>query len=329
MKKLKVIIPVAGSGTRLRPHTLTHPKVLLKVSGKPILGFIMDKVKTLPAEEVIFVVGNFSDQIKTYVRKHFNKVKSRFVYQEKQLGLGHAIYKAKNFIKQGDYVLILLGDTILDANLKLIVKSKRSLIGVKEVGNPSNFGIAIVANGRVKRLIEKPTRPISNLAIVGLYFIKESTILMDILENNIESGLKTKNEFQLTDGLQKLIQNGYNIEAFNIKKWFDCGNPENLLLTNQYLLKKTNIKRQIAGSVIINPVYIGKNTKIKNSIVGPYVSIGDKCNIINSIIKNSIINEHTSIEKSTLTDSIIGSNVIIKSGHKKLNIGDFSYIVNE
>ncbi|MBA7599494.1 Bifunctional protein GlmU [subsurface metagenome] len=326
MKGLKVILPVAGSGTRLRPHTHTRPKVLLGVAGKPILGHIMEEIIKLPVSEVIFIVGHLGKQIESYITSNF-RVKTRFIFQKEQKGLGHAIYLTKEFIESDDDLIIILGDTIFEVNLNDIIKSKMSIIGVKEVENPSRFGVVQLKDGKVKGFVEKPEKFISNLAIVGIYFIKQPKELLNGLEEIIKNGLQTRGEFQLTDGLQSLVEKGHEIGIFPVEGWFDCGKPETLLATNQHLLEKYHKEVTIKGSFIIPPVLIGKDVKIKRSIIGPYVSIEAGCRIDDSIIKNSIIYSNSSVSMSILFDSIIGEFVTVKGSLQSLNAGDFPQIV--
>ncbi len=325
MKGLKVILPVAGSGTRLRPLTLTIPKVLLRVAGKPILAHIIEKIIDLPLNEVIFIVGHLGEQIEEYVKDNF-RFRTRFIYQKEQLGLGHAIYLTKDFVEPDDDLLILLGDTIFETSLSEVVKSEKSLIAVKEMENPSRFGVVQLDGAKVVGFVEKPEKFVSNLAIVGIYFIKGSDIFLQGLEENIKNDIKTKGEFQLTDGLQSLVGKGAEIGIFPVEGWCDCGKPETLLATNQYLLEKYHIKKKIGGSLIIPPVLIEKDTIIKSSIVGPYVSVAEGCKIIDSIVKNSILNTNASIRTSILVDSIIGESAIVKDGLKSQKGGNFCQI---
>jgi glucose-1-phosphate thymidylyltransferase len=303
MGTVKAILPVAGIGTRLRPHTISKPKVLLEVAGKPILGYIMEEISHLPIEEVIFIIGNMGDQIKKYISENFN-IKTRFVLQKEQQGLGHAIYLAYDQIKPEDDILIVLGDTIFDTDLKEVIQSTRSRIGVKEVENPKRFGVVTLENDRITGFVEKPDTPVSNLAIVGIYFIKNSKELFSALEEIIKNKKRTKGEFQLTDALQRLVETGHDFGVFPVQGWFDCGKQETLLSTNQYLLNKYSREISIEGSIIIPPVHIGLETTVSSSIIGPYVSVGDHCTIKRSILRNSIIYSNTAISSSILTDTL-------------------------
>jgi glucose-1-phosphate thymidylyltransferase len=328
MKKLKLVLPVAGVGRRLRPHTLNTPKVLLKVAGKPILGHILDGITNTGVDEIIFIVGYRGEQIESYVKDNFS-LKTRFIKQEEQLGLGHAIYLTGEYVEPSDDLLVLLGDTIFDTDMEKIIKSEKSLIGVKEVENPSRFGVVKLKDGRITGFVEKPDSFVSNLAIVGIYFFKEPPVLFKALQEIIEEGMKTKGEYQLTDALQKVVATNRDIGVYPVEGWFDCGEPETLLSTNRYLLEKHQGKTESEESKVLNPVYIGKNSVLERSIVGPYSSIGDGCKIVDSIVENSIIDNNSAIERCLLKDSIIGKNSFIKCKFHSLNVGDFTTIVDD
>lgn len=323
---MKVIIPVAGQGIRLKPHTYTLPKVLINVAGKPILGHILDEIKKIGLKDIVFVVGDMADKIKNYVEKNY-KFKTTYVFQEKREGLGHAIYLASNYFNK-EPVLIILGDTIFKANLKNILKQKCSAIGVKKVNNPKRFGVVKTDNGNAVELIEKSDNPPSNLAIVGIYYLCNPDLLKLSLEKIISNNKKTKGEYQLTDALQEMIKMGEKIKVFEVDGWYDCGKPETLLSTNQILLKSIQKRRvyNLKSSIVVEPVFISKKVKIENSIIGPYVSVAEGCNIKNSIIKNSIISENASIENVLLDYSIIGNSAQVAGRFDRINLGDSSVI---
>ncbi len=237
MKTIKAILPVAGTGTRLRPHTLTRPKVLLPIAGKPMLQHIVDELIPYDIDEYIYIIGHHGKQISEFVTRTY-PVTSRFVEQKERLGLGHAISLAKDHIKPGDDLLIILGDTIFELDLSKVIQSNRSLIGIKEVKNPERFGIVQLENETVKRFIEKPTRFVGNLAIVGIYYINNAALLMDALGHIIERGVKTKGEYQLTDALQYMVKEGHDFGVIPIEGWFDCGKPETLLATNRHFSRE-------------------------------------------------------------------------------------------
>lgn len=319
---MRAIIPVAGVGSRLRPHTFTVPKVLLNVAGKPIIGHIMDKIIAEGFDSATIVVGYLGDLIKEYILKNYT-IKVDFVEQEERLGLGHAIYLSRHTISK-DPILIILGDTIFDVDLKTMLKNQHSTLGVKEVSDPRRFGVAEVKDGFIHHLVEKPENPTSNLAIVGLYYIKHPDILIECLKENIKRDLRTKNEYQLTDGLQAMIERGEKLTTFAIDGWYDCGKPETLLETNRHLLHQTATNGTYESVVVIPPVFISKNAEVKNSVVGPFATIADGAQISDSIIRNSIVSENAKVDNALLDDSIIGTNAYIKGGFKRINIGDSS-----
>ena len=217
---MRAIIPVAGIGTRLRPHTHTVPKVLLNVAGKPILGHILEKIIREGVTEATIVVGHMSEQIRDYVSTAFPEFRVDYVEQEEQLGLGHAIYVARETMGK-EPVLIILGDTIFDVDLRPVMRGTVSAIGVKTVDDPRRFGVAETRNGRILRLIEKPERPTSNLALVGLYWIVNTPLLLTTLESMVKNDVRTKGEYQLTDALQLMIENGHRFSTSLIDGWFD------------------------------------------------------------------------------------------------------------
>lgn len=319
---MRAIIPVAGVGSRLRPHTYTVPKVLLNVAGKPIIGHIMDKIIAAGFDSATIVVGYLGDLIKEYITEHY-KIKVDFVEQEERLGLGHAIYLSRHTVSK-DPILIILGDTVFDVDLGGMIKSEHSTIGVKEVSDPRRFGVAETKDGFITKLIEKPENPTSNLAIVGLYYIKHPDVLIDCLKEMIKRDVRTKNEYQLTDGLQLMIERGEKLTTFGIDGWYDCGKPETLLSTNQHLLHSTATNGKHEGVVIVPPVFISPKATVKNSVVGPFATIAEGAIVEDSIVKNSIISEHASVQTALLEDSIIGSNAVVKGGFKRINIGDSS-----
>ncbi len=321
---MKVVIPVAGVGARLKPHTHTNPKSLLEIAGQPILKHILDPIKKLNPSEVIFVIGYKGEQIRKYVEQNY-KFKSTFIEQDKLLGLGYAIGLAMSKVGKSD-LLIILGDTIVESNLKKFTGVGDYALGVMTVDNPKRFGIAAVNNGYVSKLQEKPENPESNLALIGLYYFKESKTLGDELKKLVKSGHRTKGEIQLTDALQAMIKRGTKFTPFEVTGWFDCGTKETTLLTNQHFLKKVPETKSIDGCHLIPPVYISQSATVEQSSLGPNVSIGDSASISNSSIVNSIIGDNSQIEKAALKDSFIGCDVIVKGFNGALNIGDHSEI---
>lgn len=322
---MRAVIPVAGFGKRLKPHTYSWPKVLLNVGGKPILGHILDKLLEERIKKATFIIGHLGEKIKEYVQNEYPSIKADFVEQKEMLGLGHAIYTAIPTFDEEE-IFIILGDTVFDVELKEVFKRKKTALGTKTVEDPSRFGVAVCENGQIKKLVEKPTTPISNLALVGLYYISDSKMLAECLEELISKDIRTNNELQLTDALQIMIDKGKNVTTFPVEGWYDCGKPETLLSTNKFLLLKNNFKSNRDGVIVHPPVFIAENAKVKDSVIGPFTTIADGCEISNSIIVNSIISSGSFVEKTMLENSIIGSDAVVKGNYKKLNAGDSSEI---
>jgi glucose-1-phosphate thymidylyltransferase len=319
---MRAIIPVAGVGSRLRPQTYSIPKVLLNVAGKPIIGHILDKIIEAGFDEATIVVGYLGEMVKEYALKNY-KIKFDFVEQEELLGLGHAIYLSRHTFSS-DPILIILGDTIFDVNLTSMIENQQTQIGVKYVDDPRRFGVAETTDGYISHLVEKPEEPKSNLAVVGLYYIKQPDLLVECLKDMIKNNTRTKNEFQLTDALQMMIERGEKMKTFLVEGWFDCGKPETLLSTNQHLLGYQPIPSPRKGVVIQPPAFISEKAMVSNAIIGPNATIADNAVIENSIIRNSIISEGATVVNSLLEESLIGANAVVRGQYKRINIGDSS-----
>ncbi len=323
---MKLILPIAGEGTRLRPHTHTIPKALIQVGSKPIIAHILDEIHSAIAiEEIIFIVGRLGEKVKNYIKEHYN-IKATYIEQTERLGLGHAVFLAKDRFNRWDPTLIVYGDTIFNANLKEAIREVDGCIGVKEVEHPRRFGVAEVEKGVIKRLVEKPQNPASNLALVGVNYIKNTKLLFTSLEWMIKEGKKTKGEFQLTDAFQLMIEEGARLETFMVDEWYDCGKPETLLLTNRHVLEKNSYYEEGKETIILPPVYIHPTARVRKSVIGPYVSISKNASIVSSIIKDSIIGRNAYIEGLVLTSSIIGEHAVCKGTFKHLNVGDSSSV---
>lgn len=319
---MRAIIPVAGVGSRLRPHTYTVPKVLLNVAGKPIIGHIMDKLVTSGFDEITIIVGYLGEKIKDYILTNYS-VRVDFVEQEERLGLAHAIYLARHTISR-DPVLIILGDTVFDVDLSAMLKGDATMIGVKEVEDPRRFGVAETHNGVITRLVEKPEHPTSKSAIVGIYYIKNPQVLLECLKELIKRDIRTKGEYQLTDALQMMIERGETMKPFPIDGWYDCGKPETLLSTNRHLLERMPVPQTTNGVVIQPPVFISPRATVRNAVLGPYTTIADGAVVENAIIRNSIVSEGATVHDALLEESIVGSNAVVRGAYKRINIGDSS-----
>lgn len=323
---MRAIIPVAGFGTRLKPHTHSVPKVLLNVGGKPIIGHIIEKLLETNIYKATFVIGHLGEKIEAYIKNEYPMLQADFVIQQEMLGLGHAIYSAIPTFDENE-IFIILGDTIFDVDLMNVFDKRISSLGVKEVEDPRRFGVAFIENNRIKKLVEKPQSAISKLALVGLYYISDSNALKDSLCKLVDNNIRTKGEFQLTDALQLMIDDGIEFTTFPVDGWYDCGKPETLLATNEFLLKRNGTNRTAEGVVINHPVFIARDAVVKNCIIGPFATIGERCIIQDCLIKNSIVSSDCNLSKIMLENSIIGSNAVIKGSYKRLNAGDSSEIV--
>jgi glucose-1-phosphate thymidylyltransferase len=322
---MKVIIPVAGIGTRLRPLTHTSPKVLLHVAGKPILAHVLDGLKGLRIDEVIFVIGFMGEKIIDYVKKNY-KFKSTFIKQRELKGVGYAVNAAVKRVKKGEPVLIILGDTVFEMNLKPVIRKNYDSLGIKEVEDPRRFGVVKLKNGFATELIEKPDKLISKKAIVGVYYIKSSQLLKESLQEILDKDIRTRGEYQLTDALQLMINKGAKFSTFDIEGWYDCGKPETLLETNRHLLARIKKTIQIKGSVVIPPVFIPRSCVVEHSIIGPNVSVGEDAVIRHSVVKNSILGEESEVSFCLLDSSLVGNYSQVLGKFQKLNVGDSSEI---
>ncbi len=322
---MKVIIPAAGIGKRLRPHTYSAPKALLHVAGKPMLGHILDIVRGLKPSEVILVVGFLGEQIVRYVSRNY-KFKCKFIRQEELKGLGYALSMAVPEMDDREPVLIILGDTIFEADLLPVIGGKYDALGVKRVEDPRRFGIVEMKGSFVKKLVEKPERPSSNLAVVGVYFIRNTGLFKQSLNRIVAQRIITKNEYQLTDALQWMIDQKARFRTFNVTGWYDCGKPETLLQTNRELLAKANRSSKVKGSLVIPPVFVSRTAQVENCVLGPYVSVADSAVIKNSVVQDSIVSSGARVESSVLESSLIGNNAWVRGAVGRINLGDFSEI---
>jgi glucose-1-phosphate thymidylyltransferase len=322
---MRAIIPVAGVGSRLRPHTYTLPKVLLNVAGKPILAHILDKIIGEGVTEATIVVGHMSEKIRDYVSMAYPHFHVDYVEQEERMGLGHAIYLSKHTITM-EPILIILGDTIFDVDLAPVLRSAQSSLGVKAVEDPRRFGVAETHNGYITRLVEKPEHPVSNLAVVGLYYINNAALLVTCLTELVDKNVRTKNEYQLTDALQMMIERGERMKTFPVEGWYDCGKPETLLSTNRSLLEKKSTSRKIDTVVVNEPVFIAASASLSNCVIGPYTTVGENAKITESVVRNSIISEDAQVHKAMLDNSIVGNGSIVKGNYKRINVGGSSEI---
>lgn len=323
---MKVIIPVAGTGTKLRPHTYTQPKALIPLAGKTVLSIIIDQLVEAGMRDFVLVVGYLGDKIMDYATANYPDLNITIIHQNDRKGLGHAIYLCKEEVKEEE-LLIVLGDTICEYNVAELLEMKGSVLGVKKVDDPRNFGVAETdEEGKVTRLIEKPQIPKTNNALVGIYKIDDAPAMFRCLESIILNEDLGQEELSLTPALDCMVDAGTIFSTYKVSNWFDCGRKETLLESNATLLKKwgSNVsgEEHFENTIIIPPVSIAPGCEIKNSIIGPNVSIGENAIIQYSIVKDSIVGSFSKLYDVVLHDSLIGCDTEIKGETRTLNIGD-------
>ena len=304
---MKIVLPVAGNGIRLRPYTENLPKCLLPVAGKTIIDWIVDDALFLKPSETIFITGYKAPVVDEFLKQKPEWGAVRTVVQSNPQGLGEAVCLALPYVNDDEPLLIILGDTLFEADLSILSKASENILYTFKVEDPKRFGVAVTdANGHIERLVEKPQDFVSDEAIVGIYYIKDVKALKDALNYLMQNDIRTKGEFQLTDALERMIQGGCKFRTAPVQKWLDCGLVETLLSTNAHILKRNAEEvPPFDGSEIIGPCHIGKNVVIKNSKVGPNVSVGDNCVIENAEVCNAILWDGVKVASQKVADTVI------------------------
>jgi glucose-1-phosphate thymidylyltransferase len=330
---MKIILPVAGKGTRLRPHTQTKAKSLVHVAGKTVLEHIVSRLLVLDSVELIFITDENGHQVEAFMKEKFPQLSCRYIVQKERLGPAHAVFLAAPVIEDGDDVLVVFNDTIFvtDLNcLPTLAGDCDGLIYSKEVEDYQRFGVNVVEDGLIVDMVEKPDTPISKLAQVGLYYLKDGKRFMDFLDETIVAGDTVKGEYYLPAVFMRMIRAGARFRAPELEAWLDCGKPETLLETNRYLLRSRHHQHgEVYNSVLIEPVHLAKGVVVRNSIVGPDVSVAPGCVIEECIIKDSIVNANSRAKDIILHHSILGDSVTLVGSPRKMNIGDHSLIEME
>ncbi|MBO5533476.1 MAG: sugar phosphate nucleotidyltransferase [Fibrobacter sp.] len=305
---MKIVLPVAGNGLRLRPYTENVPKCLLPVAGKTILDWIVEDSLGLKPSETIFITGYKADVVDQFLTKRTAWGKTRTVIQSNPQGLGEAVSLALPYVDDDEPVLIILGDTLFEADLSILNGMDQNVLYTYKVEDPRRFGVAVTdSTGRIERLVEKPQEFVSDEAIVGIYYIKDTKVLKESLKYLMDNNIRTKNEFQLTDALEMMIEKGCRFRTAPVSKWLDCGLAETLLETNAHVLNRydNSASVNLPGVKVIAPCHIGKDVKIVNSTIGPNVSVGDGCVIENSTVKNAVLWDGVKVEGRTLDNVIV------------------------
>ena len=326
---LKVVIPMAGLGTRLRPHTWSKPKQLISVAGKAVLGHVLDTLSTLPHPdqiETVNIVGYLGDQIEAYMKQHYPNLPAHYVVQENPRGQSHAIYLAREYLHGP--MLMIFGDTLVETDLSFLAHEAAGAVAwVKEVPDPRRFGVVEVgSDGWARRLVEKPEEITNNLAVVGFYYFKDSEALIEAIEEQMRRDIQFKGEFFLVDAINIMIERGLKMRIEKVDVWLDAGTSEALLATNHYLLNNGHANCQDVqehqDAVIIPPVFIHPTAKIIHSVIGPHASIGADCLVESSIIRNSIIEDGAQVKGAILENSLIGRKAQIQRRPGEVNAGD-------
>lgn len=327
---MKVVLPVAGKGTRLRPHTHTKAKSLVHVAGKTVLEHIIERLQAIEVEEYIFIVDENGQQVANFMQRKFPGIKCHYLVQNERLGPAHAVGLAASVVKDGDELLVVFNDTIFVTDLTRIPQlcaDADGLIYSKEVEDYQRFGVNVVSDGYIVDMVEKPDTPVSRLAQVGLYYLKDGAGFLRFVEQTIDAGEMVKGEYYLPSVFMRMIEGGIKLKAPEIDAWLDCGKPETLLETNRYLLRgRHHIHGETIDSVFIEPVHIEQGVRIKNSIIGPNVSIAAGSVIENSVIRDTIINAENKVSNLILDHSLLGESVTLIGAPRRMNIGDHSLI---
>jgi glucose-1-phosphate thymidylyltransferase len=322
---MQVIIPLAGKGTRLRPHTHLVPKPLLKVAGRPVMDWVMDRLQGLDITELIFITGHLKEQVEAFARGRYG-IPSRFIEQKVQDGTAGAINLARPYVNGP--VLIIFVDTVFEADLTLINRTDADgIIWAKEVEDYQRFGVVVTdAQGYMTRIVEKPSTPISKLANIGLYYIRTVASLWQGIDH-VLANPANKGEWYLTDAFQWMIEQGKRILTAEVGGWYDCGKLDTLLETNEILLRKGGARRvDYPGVTIHDPVYIEDGVKIEHSEIGPNVSLEKGARIRGSRISNSIIGRDAKLSGVVLDGSLLGNEVMLEGFHGSATIGDHSEV---
>lgn len=330
---MKIIIPMAGMGKRMRPHTLTIPKPLIHIAGKPIVQRLVEDIVRVSGslvDEIAFVIGDLGKEVEDNLIQIANNLgaKGTIYTQAEPLGTAHAILCAQKSL-QGN-VTVAFADTLFAANFRMDTRSD-GIIWVHRVSDPSAFGVVKTdEQGYISRFVEKPAEFVSDLAIIGIYYFRDGENLARELQYLIDNQIEKGGEYQLTDALQRMMEKGVKFTTGAVDEWLDCGNKNATVYTNQRILELTKSDNLVSDSVtldnalIIPPCYIGEGVEISKSIIGPHVSIGARCTVRDSIITNSIIQEDTRVENINIDNSMIGNHVDYKGRYNEVSIGDFT-----
>lgn len=324
---MKVIIPLAGKGTRLRPHTHVTPKPMMRVAGKPVMSYVLDKLRDLGGiEEIIYITGHLKEKVEEFARQSLD-IPSVFIEQKVQDGTAGAVALARDHVDQP--VLIIFVDTIFDADLSVVNRTDADgIIWTKEVEDYQRFGVVVAdKNGNMTQIVEKPKTPISRRANIGLYYMRNWKLLFEGIDHVLASPTN-HGEYYLTDAFQYMIDKGAKIKVIDVEGWYDAGKIETMLETNQTMLTKGRARRpeSTGDCIIVDPVYIEDGVTLTGSTVGPNVSIGRGSVVENSVVSHSIVGTGAKIKRSTLTNSLVGDDAVLEGVVGEVTVGDHSEV---
>jgi glucose-1-phosphate thymidylyltransferase len=327
---VKVVIPLAGKGTRLRPHTHVTPKPLLRVGDKPVMSYILDDLRELGVHEAVFITGHLKERVEEYMSDEYADFRVHYVEQPVQNGTAGAVDLARPYIDED--LLIIFVDTLFDADLGMVKRLPPDVAGViwvKEVEDYQRFGVVVTDDeGNMRQIIEKPSEPISRLANIGLYYIRDWRLLFEGIDHTLAAPPGPSGEYYLTDAFQYMIDRGAKIRTVPVEGWYDAGKPETLLETNRHVLSTTRPARPAtkAGVVIHDPVHVAEGVELEDAEIGPNVTVGRGSSVRGSRLRDTIVGANARLAHCELRDSLVGNDVQLSGVKGQVDVGDHSVV---